>query len=159
MRTLAVAAALALAGCGAVGAEAPVGGGAEGALSEAGLEIVPLRVVSGGRVHKFRVEVARTDDQQTRGLMYRDRLAGERGMIFPFAVPRPASFWMRNTPNSLDLIFIGTNGRIESIAADAVPLSEAPLASQGLVASVLEIRGGRAAELGLKPGDRVEWGR
>lgn len=151
---MAMVAGLALGGCrGELPSDAaPVG------RSEAGLEIVPLSIVSGGRTHRFQVEVARTGDQQSRGMMYRDRLAPDRGMIFPFAEPRVASFWMRNTPNSLDLIFIGTDGRIESIGADAVPLSEAFITSQGVVAGVLEIAGGRAAELGLQPGDRVKWG-
>lgn len=149
---------LALGGCGASMAGDAPAQGAEATRSEAGLEIVPLRIEAGRRRHAFRVEVARTPEQQARGLMFRDRLAPDRGMIFPFPQPRPASFWMRNTPNSLDLVFIGTDGRIESIAADAVPLSEAPLQSVGPVAGVLEIAGGRAAELGLQPGDRVVWG-
>ena len=147
-----------LAACGAASDAPAAQGAAARTRTAAGLEVVPLRIVSGRRTHRFRVEVARTPDQQSRGLMYRDRLAADRGMIFPFPQPRPASFWMRNTPNSLDLIFVGADGRIESIAADAVPLSEASLTSIGPVAGVLEIRGGRAAELGLKPGDRVIWG-
>lgn len=128
------------------------------AKSEAGLDIVPLTIVSGGRTHRFSIEVARTSEQQSRGMMYRDRLAPDRGMIFPFSPPRAASFYMRNTPNSLDLVFIGADGRIESIAADAVPFSEENINSVGVVAAVLEIAGGRAAELGLQPGDRVDWG-
>ncbi len=127
--------------------------------SAAGLDIVSLSIASGGRSHRFRVEVAHTPEQQSRGMMYRDRLAPDRGMIFDFAEPRPASFWMKNTPNSLDLIFIASDGRIESIAADAVPFSLDHLTSIGTVAAVLEIAGGRAAELGLAPGDRVSWER
>lgn len=159
-------AALALAACG-TGTTSVTGSdnvGTSGAgtraafTSPTGLEIVPLSIVSGARTHRFQVEVARTDEQQSRGLMYRDRLPPDRGMIFPFGAPRAASFWMRNTPNSLDLIFIGTDGRIESIGADAVPLSDAHIDSQGVVASVLEIASGRAAELGLKAGDKVAWG-
>ena len=163
--------ALALAGCGTgttsvtgsdiVGTSGvgTSGAGTRAAFSSpTGLDVVPLSIVSGGRTHRFQVEVARTEAQQSRGLMYRERLAPDRGMIFPFSAPRAASFWMRNTPSSLDLIFIGTDGRIESIGADAVPLSEAHIDSQGVVASVLEIASGRAAELGLKAGDRVEWG-
>lgn len=155
--------ALGLAGCQAsLPADAPVGAQASGTSkpgrSAAGLEVVPLTITSGGRTHRFQVEVARTEAQQSRGMMFRDRLAPNRGMMFPFAVPRRASFWMRDTPNSLDLIFVGTDGRIESIAADAVPMNETPMTSIGVVAGVLEIAGGRAAELGLQPGDRVSWG-
>ncbi len=147
-------AAMPLGGCETGSAEAAAGV----TRSEAGLDIVPLSIVSGGRTHRFRVEVARTPEQQQRGLMYRDTLAPDRGMMFPFSPPRRASFWMKNTPSSLDLVFVGTDGRIESIAADAVPFSEELLTSLGAVAGVLEIAGGLAAELGLQPGDRVEWG-
>lgn len=150
----AVLAATPLGGCETGSADATAGA----SRSEAGLDIVPLSIVSGARTHRFRVEVARTPEQQQRGLMYRDTLAPDRGMMFPFSPPRPASFWMKNTPSSLDLVFVGTDGRIESIAADAVPFSEELLTSLGAVAGVLEIAGGRAAELGLQPGDRVEWG-
>lgn len=156
MRIWGLAALAALGACGA-GTNTP-GGAAESVRSEAGLEVVPLRIVSGARTHRFQVEVARTEAQQSRGMMYRDRLAPDRGMIFPYATPQPMRFWMKNTPNSLDLIFIGADGRIESIAADAVPFSEEGITSVGPVLSVLEVAGGRAAELGLKAGDRVVWG-
>lgn len=149
--------ALAAAGLYLSGCAGGAGGASEPAVSEAGLEIVPLTVVSDGRRHLFRVEVARTAAQQSRGMMFRDRLAPDRGMMFPFSEPRAASFWMKDTPNSLDLIFVGTDGKIESIGADAVPLSPVTINSIGVVAGVLEIAGGRAAELGLKPGDVVEW--
>lgn len=156
----AVAALLVLAACNGVPAASASGEpGASATRSTAGLEIVPLTIRSQGRVHRFQVEVARTAEQQSQGMMYRERLAPDRGMIFPFDPPRPASFWMKNTPNSLDLIFLGTDGRIESIAADAIPFSEENLRSVGVVSGVLEIAGGRAAELGLQAGDSVQWGR
>ena len=91
------------------------------------------------------------------GLMYRDKLAPDRGMIFPFDPPRDASFWMRNTLIPLDMIFVRADGSIANIAANTVPYSEVPMTSEGPVAAVLEIAGGRAAELGIKPGDKVEW--
>lgn len=136
----------------------PLSAEAPPARSEAGLEIVPLTISSGARKHRFRVEVAATPEQQARGLMYRKPLGPNEGMIFPFPEPRPANFFMKNTPSPLDLIFIAPDRRIESIAADAMPFSLDHLSSQGPVAAVLEIRGGRAAELGLAPGDRVRWG-
>jgi uncharacterized membrane protein (UPF0127 family) len=101
--------------------------------------------------------VAATSQQQARGLMFRTRLGDDEGMIFPMNPPRGASFWMRNTVIPLDLIFIGTDGRISNIAANAIPYDESPLLSAGLVKGVLELRGGRAAELGIVAGDRVEW--
>ena len=91
------------------------------------------------------------------GLMYRNALAPDRGMIFPFNPPRPASFWMRNTLIPLDMIFVRTDGSIANIAANTVPYSEEPVTSDGTVVAVLEIAGGRAAELGIKPGDKVKW--
>ena len=91
------------------------------------------------------------------GLMYRNKLAPDRGMIFPFDPPREASFWMRNTLIPLDMIFVRADGSIANIAANTVPYSEEPVPSDGPVAAVLEIAGGRSAELGIKPGDKVEW--
>ena len=125
--------------------------------STAGLEQVPLIVTSNGRGHRFTVEVASTAEQQAMGLMFRNNLAPDRGMIFPFDPPKVASFWMRNTLIPLDMIFVRTDGSIANIAANTVPYSEEPVASDGPVAAVLEIPGGRAAELGIKPGDKVEW--
>jgi uncharacterized membrane protein (UPF0127 family) len=125
--------------------------------SPAGLELVPLTITSNGRDHRFTVEVASTVEQQSMGLMYRNKLAPDRGMIFPFDPPRDASFWMRNTLIPLDMIFIRADGSIANIAENTVPYSEEPVLSAGPVAAVLEIAGGRAAELGLKPGDRVKW--
>ena len=125
------------------------------ALSPAGLEEAPLTIRSATGEHRFTVEIARTSGQQALGLMHRQSLAADRGMLFPYDPPRPASFWMKNTLIPLDLIFIRADGTIASIEANAVPLSLEPIASQEPVAAVLEIAGGRAAELGLAPGDQV----
>ncbi|MCL6739753.1 DUF192 domain-containing protein [Sphingomonas sp. RB56-2] len=127
--------------------------------SPAGLEQVPLTITSGGAKHRFTVEVASTGEQQAMGLMYRNRLDPDRGMIFPFDTVRQASFWMKNTLIPLDLIFIRPDGRIANIEANAVPLSLQPIYSDGEVTAVLEVAGGRAAELGVRPGDKVEWKR
>ena len=125
--------------------------------SAAGLDLIPLTVTSKGKVHRFTVEVAATPEQQTMGLMNRSSMAADRGMIFPFPEPRPASFWMKNTLIPLDIIFVRTDGTIANIAANAVPLSEEPMSSEGIVGSVLELNGGQSAELGIGPGDKVEW--
>ena len=122
-----------------------------------GLSVVPLTVTSGSRVHQFRVELARTPQEQAKGLMFRTQMGPDEGMIFPFDPPRGASFWMRNTVIPLDLIFVAPDGRISNIAANAVPYDETPLLSVGKVKGVLEIPGGRAAELGIAPGDKVAW--
>lgn len=122
-----------------------------------GLEVVPLTITSDGRPHTFRVEVARTPEQQARGLMERPPLGDFEGMIFPYNPPRNASFWMRNTPSPLDIIFIGADGRIINIAAETIPFSEDQVKSAAPASLVLEIRGGRAAALGIEAGDLVEW--
>ena len=127
------------------------------AANSSTLPVIPLQIVSPGRRHEFTVEVAQTPEEQAQGLMFRQSLAPDAGMLFPFNPPRPASFWMKNTLIPLDLIFIRTDGTIESIAPNAVPRSLEAIPSRGPVAAVLEIAGGRAAALGLKEGDRVVW--
>lgn len=116
-----------------------------------------LTIRSGARSHRFAVEVARTAEEQAQGLMFRKSLGADKGMIFPFDPPRNASFWMRNTLIPLDMIFIRADGTIARIAANTVPHSLDPVPAGEPVAAVLEIRGGRSAELRIREGDRVEW--
>ena len=122
-----------------------------------GLPVIPLQVESLRGTHRFRVEVARTPQEQARGLMFRTELGPNEGMIFPRDPPDYASFWMKNTPLPLDIIFVGPDGRINNIAAMTTPYSLDSVASEGLAGGVLEIAGGRAAELGIAPGDKVTW--
>jgi uncharacterized membrane protein (UPF0127 family) len=128
--------------------------------SAAGLEQVPLTIrTAAGAEHRFTVEVARTSEEQQTGLMNRPSLAPDRGMIFPHDSPRMASFWMKNTLIPLDIIFVRADGRIVNIAENTVPLSLEPVPSLEPVSAVLELAGGRTAELGIKAGDKVEWRR
>jgi uncharacterized membrane protein (UPF0127 family) len=117
---------------------------------------VPLTIRSANGVHRFTVEVARTPRQQEIGMMYRRSVAPDRGMIFPYDPPQNVAFWMQNTLIPLDMIFIRADGRIARIAT-AKPLDLTSVPSGEPVAAVLEIRGGRAAQLGIRPGDRVQW--
>ncbi len=149
MRILVAATMLALAGCGTTSE------GAAKAASESSL--VALTIESQGKRHAFKVEVARTAEEQSRGLMFRERLAPDRGMIFPLNPPRYASFWMKNTLIPLDMIFVRADGTIANIAENTVPHSLTPVASDEPVAAVLEIPGGRSAELGIRPDDKVVW--
>lgn len=103
------------------------------------------------------MEVAETPEQQQRGLMFVRSLAPDRGMIFPYDPPQNVGFWMKNTFIPLDMVFIRADGRVARIAANTTPESLEPVSSGEPVAAVLEIRGGRAAELGVRAGDRVEW--
>ena len=128
--------------------------------SPAGLDQIPLTITSArGQTHRFVVEVARTKEEQARGLMERQSLAPDRGMLFPYETPQPVAFWMKNTLIPLDMIFVAPGGRILRIEANTVPLSLEPVGSGDPVEAVLELAGGRSAELGIAAGDRVEWQR
>jgi uncharacterized membrane protein (UPF0127 family) len=116
----------------------------------------PLDVVlHDGKVRHFKVEVVDDDDSRERGLMFRMSLAPNAGMLFDFKTPQDVSFWMKNTYIPLDIIFVGRDGHILNIARQARPMDETNLPSAGPALGVLEIRGGRAAELGVEPGDLV----
>jgi uncharacterized membrane protein (UPF0127 family) len=129
---------------------------AEGA-AQTGLDILPLQIRTARGSHSFRAELARSEDQQMRGLMFRRQLGPDQGMLFPFPQPRPASFWMKNTLIPLDMLFIRADGSIATIVRNAVPLSLDPVGTSEPVIAVLELAGGRAAALGISEGDRVSW--
>mgnify|MGYP000389160991 CR=1 FL=1 len=131
--------------------------GEQRGLSDAGLKQVTLCVDSDGKSHAYSVEMAVSPQEQARGLMFRTELADDSGMLFPYAAPQTLSFWMKNTYIPLDIIFIREDGNIENIAANTVPYSLDPVKSEGPAIAVLEIRGGLAAELGIKAGDKVRW--
>jgi uncharacterized protein len=131
--------------------------GASQGVSPAGLEQITLCIESGKKTYSFTVENAKTSMQQAQGLMFRTSLADNAGMIFPFPDARPASFWMKNTVIPLDIIFIRANGTIESIAQNTVPYSTDPVSAGEPVAAVLELRGGLTGEMGIAPGDKVNW--
>jgi len=101
--------------------------------------------------HTFRVEVAADPASQEKGLMFRKTMAPDAGMIFEFPRPSMEAFWMKNTILPLDIIFIRGNGTISSIAPNAVPFSTTTIPSIEPVRAVLELNGGRAAQLGIEP--------
>lgn len=141
----------------ACGGQLPAQAGQARQVAPSGLDLIPLTIHSDGTAHRFTVEVARTPAEQSRGLMFRQSLGPDEGMLFPFEPPRPAGFWMKNTLIPLDMVFIRSDGSIARIAANTVPHSLESVESGEPVAAVLELRGGRAAELGIEEGDRVEW--
>lgn len=103
------------------------------------------------------LEVAKTPGEQQIGLMYRTALAPNRGMLFPLNPPRAATFWMKNVNIPLDMIFL-RNGEVQAIAADVPPCTSNPCPTYGpgvLVDQVIELAGGRAAQLGIQVGDRI----
>jgi uncharacterized membrane protein (UPF0127 family) len=127
------------------------------AQSPAGVtfERMPLEIESGGRRHRFSVEMADTDERRTLGLMHRRTMAADAGMLFDFKRDGPVSMWMRNTLIPLDMLFMDRTGLVTHIHERAVPMSETIIESNGSVRAVLELNGGTVQRLGLKIGDRL----
>ncbi|MDZ7588370.1 MAG: DUF192 domain-containing protein [Parasphingorhabdus sp.] len=131
-RSLILSAFVALGACSPV-ADAPTRSDAANASnaalaqSPAGLALTPLTIDSASGQHKFIVEIAATPDQQEQGLMFRTTMADDAGMIFPYDTPAMLGFWMKNTVIPLDIIFIRSDGSIESIAANTTPYSLKPV--------------------------------
>jgi uncharacterized membrane protein (UPF0127 family) len=120
-------------------------------------EVELLVRTASGQNHHFIAELAVDEASQAQGLMGRASLADDRGMLFPFPVPNMASFWMKNTPLPLDLLFIRPDGTIAAIL-QGKPNDLHPISAGEAVSAVLEIKQGRAQALGIAPGDRVQWG-
>ena len=114
-----------------------------------------LDIASASGRHHFKVEVVGTEQTREKGLMCRKAMAQDRGMLFDFKKSDPVAFWMKNTILPLDMLFIAADGRIVSIARNAVPFDETPIPSGGPVLGVLEIDGGVADKDGIQPGDKV----
>lgn len=100
----------------------------------------------------FTVEIADTDAERAQGLMGRQSMPEDHGMLFAYPAPRPVAFWMHNTPLPLDMLFIDELGMVVSLHENARPFDETPIPSGLPVRYVLEINGGLAAKLGLRPG-------
>lgn len=124
---------------------------------QTGLDLVLLKITTADGVRTFAVEVARTVEQQRIGMMFRRSVAGNRGMLFPYSDPQPVAFWMKDTLIPLDIIFIRPDRTVARIEDNAEPQSLEPIPSYEPIVAVLEIGGGRAAQLGIRPGDRVDW--
>ncbi|WP_265570168.1 DUF192 domain-containing protein [Sphingomicrobium nitratireducens] len=126
--------------------------------SPAGLDLVDVTITTqDGKKHVFTSEVARTLEQQSRGLMFRQSLEPNEAMIFLYPAPDLLGFWMKNTYIPLDIVFIREDGTIARIEEQALPMSLQPISSQEPAVAALEIPGGRSAELGIQPGDMVRW--
>lgn len=106
---------------------------------------------------RFHVSLAQTPHEWARGLMFRERLGESEGMLFIGDREKPQTFWMKNTPVSLDIIFISKDWRVVDIQENTKPFSEEPLPSKKKAMHVLEIKAGRSKAIGLKEGDRVLW--
>lgn len=154
-----------VAGCsgGNVSASATTSVDGSGGGGKGNAALVTVTVQSRNGAHVFQVEAARTAAAQERGLMFRTDIPKDGGMLFapypPDGPPRAANFWMKDTPSSLDILFIRPDHTIARIEENTVPFSQTLISSGEAVAAVLEINGGRAGELGINEGDKVSWDR
>lgn len=115
----------------------------------------PLSIVSGGKTHAFKVELADTPDETSLGLMYRQSMPRDHGMIFKFTAPTSTGMWMKNCVFPQDMLFLDNDGTVLALAENARPGSLRTITPGFPYWSVLELNGGVVKELGLKPGDKV----
>jgi len=146
------------------GVPGPVSGGPDRGLvhlvqdTAAGETVAVIETADGE--HSFTIEIADTADERARGLMFRESMAADAGMLFDYGSDQEGvAFWMRNTPLPLDMIFIRADGTITQIAADTTPYSLEPIPSTEPVRFVLEVNAGVAAKLGIGPGARLRHAR
>ncbi len=121
-----------------------------------GREAEELFIETGQGRFRFTAEIADEDLERSRGLMFREEMAPTHGMLFDFGATRRIQMWMRNTPLSLDMVFISEEGKVVRIAERTTPFSEAIIDSGEPVSFVLEINAGVSRLIGLKPGDRIK---
>ncbi len=114
-------------------------------------------VTAAGKRIKFKIEVATSISQRAQGLMYRQNMSLQSGMLFDYGVSQQATMWMKNTLIPLDMLFIDSTGKIVFIQERTVPLSEAVIAAPEPVRAVLELAGGATSRLGISLGDRVDY--
>jgi uncharacterized membrane protein (UPF0127 family) len=119
-------------------------------------DIVPVMITrADGKTITLDIEMAVSDEAEEKGLMFRTSMPENSGMLFTFEHEDIRAFWMKNTLIPLDMVFIQKDGKIVNIHDNAVPKDLTPIYSSGPANAVLEINGGRAAQLGLKPGDII----
>jgi uncharacterized protein len=114
-----------------------------------------LTVIAAGGPHKFTIELALTDAQMEQGLMFRTSMPADHGMLFDFKAPTKVMMWMKNTIIPLDMLFLDNRGRVIDIHEHALPYSTDVIAAKAPARYVIELNGGTAARLGIKPGDQV----
>jgi uncharacterized membrane protein (UPF0127 family) len=163
-RILIACALLAVTGCSKVPEDVSGNGawrdGADANTSIQHLRQVPLRIVhaEGGEDTRISVEIAMTPEEQELGLMHRTGLKVGEGMIFPMMPPRMPNFWMKDTPEALDIVFIRTDGSIARIVEAAQPGDKTPIFAEVPVSGVLELKAGSVSALRIDGSDNVSWG-
>lgn len=125
------------------------------AQPQAETAVEPLTITTASGKHVFSAEVMRTDEQRSRGLMFRRYMPPDRGMLFDFKQEQPVMMWMKNTYLPLDMVFIARNGTVINVAENTEPMSERTIPSAGPAYAVLEVNAGTAKRIGLKRGDKV----
>lgn len=155
MRNLLVVALMLVAGCGVDSETEP----AEDIYPD-----IPFRtdgslsfVRDGEVIQTISIEVADTDSSRTRGLMQRPSLPDDAGMLFIFQDEQQRSFWMANTPLSLDIMYVRADSTILRIARYTTPFSAAGIPSEGLAQFVVEVVAGYSDSIGITEGDRIDW--
>jgi uncharacterized membrane protein (UPF0127 family) len=128
--------------------------GLASALESFGTGLLTIETAAGGH-YPFQVEIAETPRQMAQGLMFRQEMAADAGMLFILPKDQPMSMWMKNTLIPLDMVFIGRDGRIVNIHERAVPGSLDAISSAAPVRGVLELNGGVTSRLGIRAGDRI----
>ena len=129
--------------------------GAPAGAAAAELKVEAMVIETASGPHPFQTEVADTDPTRARGLMFRRHMAGDHAMLFVWDAPIEAAMWMKNTYIPLDMLFVAGDGRVVYIAANTKPESLDVITAGRPVKAVIELAGGVAARLGIKPGDRV----
>jgi uncharacterized protein len=121
------------------------------------LQKQPLTFVTSTGKHPFTVEVAATDQERSTGLMFRQSLGDDQGMIFIYPQDELITMWMKNTYIPLDMIFVRSDGTVERVAQDTEPFSEQTISSGDKARAVIEVKAGSAKRLGIKSGDKVDY--
>lgn len=129
--------------------------GAPAGAAAAELKVEAMVIETASGPHSFQTEIADTDPTRARGLMFRRHMAGDHAMLFVWDAPIEAAMWMKNTYIPLDMLFVAGDGRVVYIAANTKPELLDVITAGRPVKAVIELAGGVAARLGIKPGDRV----
>ena len=122
-----------------------------------GLQVIDLAVLSGQMRHNFRVELADTREAQARGLMFRTQLGDDEGMLVPSETPDVRSFWMKNTPLSLDIIFVNAQKEIVTIHTNTPPMSEQNFDSSSNAMYAIEVNAGYCLKYDIREGLKVDF--
>ena len=125
------------------------------AIAQSHEPIDRLLIITATGKHAFALEIAKTNEERAKGLMYRKSMPQDHGMLFIFHDERPISMWMKNTLIPLDMIFLSGEGIVTSIVQDTTPLSEEIITSDRPAQAVIEVNAGVTKKIALAPGDKI----